>query len=148
MSYTDLLKGRYSQPGGVYFVTGVTHMRQPVFYDMYCARDLANCFRCIHDSDKVASLAWVIMPDHFHWLLQLSDGSLSGIMRELKGISARKINQRLCRRGKLWQQSYFDRAIRDSEDIREVARYIVANPLRAGIVENIGEYPHWDAIWL
>jgi hypothetical protein len=29
-----------------------------------------------------------------------------------------------------------------------VARYIVANPLRAGLVEGIGNYPHWDCIWM
>ena len=36
----------------------------------------------------------------------------------------------------------------DGEDIKALSRYIVANPLRAGLVENIGEYSHWDAIWL
>jgi hypothetical protein len=29
-----------------------------------------------------------------------------------------------------------------------LARYIVANPLRAGLVEHLGDYPHWDAVWL
>jgi putative transposase len=29
-----------------------------------------------------------------------------------------------------------------------IARYIVANPLRAGLVERLGDYPHWDAVWL
>ncbi|MES9878966.1 MAG: transposase, partial [Candidatus Sedimenticola sp. 1PA] len=33
-------------------------------------------------------------------------------------------------------------------DIKELARYIVANPLRGGLVESIGDYPHWDAMWL
>ncbi|MFV3290267.1 transposase, partial [Pseudomonas sp. NY11955] len=29
-----------------------------------------------------------------------------------------------------------------------VARYIVANPIRAGLVSRVGDYPHWDAVWL
>jgi hypothetical protein len=32
--------------------------------------------------------------------------------------------------------------------LRDIARYIIANPLRAGLAESIGDYPHWDAIWL
>ena len=148
MSYTNLLKGRFSEPNRAYFVTTVTHRRQPVFLDLYCARDLVHCIKQIHESNRVVSLSWVIMPDHFHWLVQLNDPVLSEVMNELKGMSSRKINQRLGVGGKLWQKSYFDRATRDGEDIREVARYIVANPLRAGIAGNIDEYPHWDAIWL
>jgi len=48
----------------------------------------------------------------------------------------------------LWQKGYFDRALRREEDLKAMARYIVANPLRAGLVEHIGQYPLWDAIWL
>ena len=42
----------------------------------------------------------------------------------------------------------YDRAARKHDDIRRIARYIVANPLRAGLVQNIGDYPHWDCIWM
>jgi hypothetical protein len=37
--------------------------------------------------------------------------------------------------------------IRREEDLVSIARYIVANPLRAGIVKSVREYPHWDAVW-
>jgi hypothetical protein len=54
-----------------------------------------------------------------------------------------------CRSHKgVWQPGYFDRALRAEEDVREVARYIVANPLRAGLCRQIGDYPLWDALWL
>ena len=42
----------------------------------------------------------------------------------------------------------YDRAARKHDDIRRIDRYIVANPLRAGLVQNIGDYPHWDCIWM
>jgi putative transposase len=48
----------------------------------------------------------------------------------------------------LWQPGYFDRALRKEDDRLAVARYLVANPLRAGIVQRIGDYPHWDSVWL
>ena len=38
--------------------------------------------------------------------------------------------------------------VRRDEDLRGLARYIVANPLRAQLVQRIGDYPHWDAMWL
>jgi REP element-mobilizing transposase RayT len=48
----------------------------------------------------------------------------------------------------VWQNGFHDHALRQEEDLAEVARYIVANPLRAGLVERLGDYPHWHAIWL
>src|SRR3989344_3545810 len=58
------------------------------------------------------------------------------------------LNRSLERDGSLWQHGFHDRAIRRDEDLPAVARYIVANPLRAGLVEKIGDYPLWDAVWL
>jgi hypothetical protein len=50
--------------------------------------------------------------------------------------------------GNIWQRGFFDRAIRKDDDLLGIARYIVANPLRAGIVDSVGDYPLWDAMWL
>jgi len=95
------------------------------------------------------------MPDHLHWLFQLSDSypnkfeaALPTEMKRLKSISAKDNNQYLNRDGSVWQKAYYDRGLRDSESLKKTARYIVANPLRAGLVNNISEYPHWDAHWL
>jgi hypothetical protein len=38
--------------------------------------------------------------------------------------------------------------MRKDQDLQVAARYIVANPLRAGLVKRVGDYPLWDAIWL
>jgi REP element-mobilizing transposase RayT len=48
----------------------------------------------------------------------------------------------------VWQPGYHDHAVRQDEDLRAMARYVVANPVRAGLVKDIGDYPHWDAVWL
>lgn len=47
-----------------------------------------------------------------------------------------------------WQKGFHDRAVRQDEDIRAIARYRVMNPVRAGIVERIWDYPLWDAVWV
>ena len=49
---------------------------------------------------------------------------------------------------RIWQRGFHDRALRQDDNVRDIARYIIANPLRAGLSKSIGEYPHWDAIWL
>jgi len=43
---------------------------------------------------------------------------------------------------------FFDHALRVDEDLRRIARYIVANPLRSKLVPRIEEYSLWDAVWL
>jgi len=150
MPYDDLRKGRFSEPGRAYFVTTVlADRRKRHFADLTCARLLIGEMRDLHESGAVDSLAWVLMPDHMHWLFQLGAcSSLSAVIKQLKASSARRINRHLKRRGDLWQKAFYDHAIRQDEDLRQVARYIVGNPLRAGLVDNIADYPHWDAAWL
>ena len=103
----------------------------------------------VQDQLGVQSLAWVLMPDHLHWLLQLNnDASLASTISVFKGRSARSVNQYLGCTGGLWQKGFYEQAIRRDESLRQVARYIVANPLRAGLVKKLGDYALWDAIWL
>ena len=45
-------------------------------------------------------------------------------------------------RGRLWQDGYYDRILRDDEQTIVVARYILENPVRAGLVEGFDEYPY------
>ena len=82
------------------------------------------------------------MPDHIHWLIQLNKGDLSQAVARVKSGFSRENNQ------KIWQKGFFDHAIRDEAKLTTVARYIVANPIRAGIVKNVRDYPHWDAVWV
>lgn len=149
MSYSDLRKGRFSEANRAYFITTVIAGRRPVFADFQAARLLIGEARRLHDAKRLRSLAWVLMPDHFHWLFQLAeDVDLGRTIGTLKGNSSRSINRHLGSSGALWQPAFFDHALRGDEDIVHIARYIVANPLRAGIVKTLGEYPHWDAEWV
>jgi REP element-mobilizing transposase RayT len=150
MSYDDLRKGRYSEQQRAYFVTTVLAKRERRYFaDFFCARCVVAEMRALHDDEAVCSLAWVIMPDHVHWLFQLGEYmDLSAAIKRFKACSARRVNGYLHRQGALWQKSFYDHALRKDEDVRGVARYIVSNPLRAGLVKHVGDYPLWDAIWL
>ena len=144
----NLRKGRYSEPGRPYLVTAVTHARRRVFNEWYVARALVVELRRVTDEQRVDTLAWVIMPNHFHWLIVLREAALEEVLMRVKSRSAIAINRLLGSHGRLWQPGFHDHALRQEEDIQHVARYLVANPLRAGLVKRLGDYPLWNAVWI
>jgi len=144
----DLRRGLYSELSRPYLITTVTHNRNPIFNDFDIARLLIRELQLTSVELRITSLAWVVMPDHLHWLFVLNHSLISEVARRVKGKSAFRINSHLGCYSKVWQRGFHDHAIRKDEDTKAVARYIIANPLRAGLVENIGDYPFWDAIWL
>ena len=187
----DLRKGRVSEPGRAYLLNTVTRGRCPVFRDWRLGRLVVRELRRAAEAGWVMSLAWVVMPDHLHWLVELEDIALDELMRTVKSRSARAMNAALaaasgspnpfagkpaptaervgegivgasllanrgCGSGRavlpasvpLWQKGYHHHALRREEDLRAFARYVVANPLRAGLANDLGAYPLWDAIWV
>ena len=143
----DLRKGRYSEESRAYLITTTTHNREPLFLDWCCGRLVVRTLQ--GESHRVTTLAFVVMPDHLHWLMQLgSDVSLAGVVQSVKSVSAHRVNRYRGGRGPVWQDGFHDHALRRDEDLRLAARYVVANPLRAGLVETIGLWPLWDAVWL
>jgi REP element-mobilizing transposase RayT len=101
------------------------------------------------DAGHTITLAFVVMPDHLHWLVQLvGRRSLSVSVNTAKSFAARTINKHIQCAGRIWQKGFYDRAIRRDQDLQAVARYVVANPLRAGLVQSLRDYPLWDAVWV
>ena len=143
-----LRAGRHSQSGQIYLLTAVTHLREPVLSDWRAGRLVVDQFRQARTEGCADSLAWVVMPDHFHWLVELQNSTLAQLMLATKSRSAREINTYLGRSGQFWQRGFHDRAIRREENLLTVARYIIANPLRAGLISRVHDYPLWDAVWL
>ena len=144
-----LRTGRHSETGRAYLLTTVVRHRRPVFADLLLARlAIAELRRCDQEGWS-GTLAFVLMPEHLHWLVQLRRGTLAQLMQRFKSRSAGAINRELGHSGqKFWQAGYHDHALRDGQDIRALARYVIANPLRAGLVRRVGDYPHWDAVWM
>ena len=141
----NLRRGRASIPNQIYLITTVTVDRTPFFCDWTLGRFVVEALRL----SRAETLCFVVMPDHLHWLMQLPSGlCLSQSVRAVKLSSARWVNRRLGRTGRVWQAGFHDYALRSEEELLPTARYIVANPLRAGVVRSVGEYPLWDAVWL
>ena len=139
----NLRRGRYSQAGQVYLLTMVCVDRTPAFADFRAARCVV---RAMHEPsiDSVGqTLAFVVMPDHVHWLVQLNEGARLGeVVRRFKARVSLQLGT------SVWQRGFYDHALRKGEDLVGVARYVVANPVRAGLVQRVGDYPHWDVVWL
>jgi putative transposase len=88
--------------------------------------------------------AAMVMPNHVHAILKPRDGVvLSNILKGIKGVSARLLNQRRNTRGRVWQEESWDRIMRNADEFDEKLQYTYENPVRAGLVSHGGEYDGW-----
>ena len=145
-----LRKGRVSIKHQVYMVTIVTRGRRPLLEHLQNGRIVVCSLWFAEMSGDASTLAYVVMPDHVHWLMSLGKTQpLSAVVGRMKRFTSRRLNLHTGNTGRsVWQRGFHDHALRKEEDIRSVARYIVANPIRAGLVKRVGDYPLWDAVWL
>lgn len=144
-----LRKGRHSYPGGIYLVTfGAAH-RQPLFRDPHVAVAACRSFSPSARAAGVELMCWVLMPDHFHALLRLNAvAQLSRCVQRIKGRASMECRKACGQAMPIWERAFHDRALRREEDILPAARYVLGNPVRAGLVTNVMEYPYWNAVWL
>ena len=144
--YAALRQGRWSAPGQVYLLTFTTHDRLPLFTDPAIAVHCCRAIAALAHTPDGELLSWVLMPDHWHGLVQLGGRiTLSQWVARLKSATTRHLPEGVAR--PVWEKGFHDHAVRQEEDLLQVARYIVGNPVRAGLVSRCGFYPWWDAVW-
>ena len=102
MASPALRFGRWSQTGNVYAITAVTRARRPWFDDKANVDLLIEALRTVERTGRTSSLAWVVMPDHLHWLFELRTGTLAGCMQILKSRSGRSIGRRADANAPIW----------------------------------------------
>ena len=79
-------------------------------------------------------VAWCVMPNHVHVVCRLLPGQeLSKVLQGWKSFTARKANEILGRGGAFWQREYYDRLIRNGDELERAVRYGLNNPERAGL---------------
>ena len=87
------------------------------------------------------------MPNHVHSMIEIfPDQTLDGILHSWKSFTSKEINKILRRRGKLWQEEYHDRFIRDDDHYANTVRYIEENPVKAGLVTQAEDW-RWSSAW-
>jgi REP element-mobilizing transposase RayT len=139
--------GRFSEVGRPYLVTVACHDRRRVFGSLEAGRCFARAVGAM--GLDAETWCWVAMPDHVHWLMApVGNLDLSRCVQKLKALTTRKLRASLGWEGEVWQRGFHDRAVREDEDLRTMARYVIANPVRAGLVGSVRDWPFWDAVWI
>ena len=140
---------RRSLPGRTYLLGVGTLYRRPVFQDDDAARAVCRVHVARWPWRDAGLLAWVLMPDHWQALVVLGErDSLSTLVGRFKALTSRAVDDHHRINGWLWARGFSDRLLADDEDPVAVARQLVAQPLRAGLVQRLGDYAYWNAAWL
>jgi REP element-mobilizing transposase RayT len=124
--------------GAIYFVTWRLHTSQPEL----AAEARAVVFDAIRhfNEDRYVLFAYVVMNDHVHVLVKPRNNyPLYTIMHSWKSFTAHQLQRQFGRQGAVWQEEYFDRIVRDEDELLQKAQYILNNPRKRW--PQFGEYP-------
>jgi REP element-mobilizing transposase RayT len=98
------------------------------------------------DGVRYRLLAWCVMPNHVHSLIEMVEGySLGGIVHSWKSYAAKKANRNLGRSGHFWHKDYYDHYIRDDDHLRIAIDYIEQNPVKVGLVQDATQWKYSSA---
>lgn len=137
---------RFHVAEAIYFATTKTRGNKRFFSDKRNSQILLNCIGNFRKEGRYRLLAFVIMPDHLHIMLEPNGKeSISKIMHSIKRGSSRLMNQMWNRNGSVWQRSFYERIIRDEKEFWEKVNYIYNNPLEAGLAKSPEDYPYSSA---
>jgi REP element-mobilizing transposase RayT len=136
----------------------IASREQRIKLEDYLDRGLGECFLRdpriaavmedalrFHHGSRFELLAWVVMPNHVHTLIQVGDTPLSKIIQNWKSIGAVKANKLLGRAGDFWQLDYWDTFMRDEAQKSKALRYIEYNPVKAKLCRTPEEWPFSSA---
>lgn len=88
------------------------------------------------DGQRYRLLAWCIMPNHVHVLIETKEGfPLAEVLHSWKSYTSHEANKLLRRAGEFWQREYLDRYVRNAEHFEKVLAYIEENPVKAGLAK-------------
>lgn len=147
MPSPPLLIGRRSLHGAYYVLTTTVADRQRLFIDDATVECVVEALRCSDREHRSRTLAWVVMPDHVHWLMQLDNGNISRCVQAFKSRSCRAVNLHRGRPGVVWQRGFDDHCVRSDQSLLEQANHLVESPVRAGLTTKVGEYPYCWTRW-
>ena len=132
-------KSIYSQPGITAHIIIGTFQKQPYFNDTELAQKFLEVLVETAKENNTRIYAYCIMPDHIHILIESSKNmSIISFIKHVKGrfVSWCRENDKNIR----FQRSFYDHILRKGEDVYTISRYIIGNPIRAGIEDHFGDY--------
>ena len=127
----------YSQPGVIALFTACTNGKRPLFNAQRTAALVTEEIQKLH-RDTWRILGYCVMPNHVHLLALNVDGSLLDLMKRFKGRTSTLLRGHV--ESPVWQRSFHDHILRRNEDINRTIRYLLENPVRAGLVSEWAQY--------
>ncbi len=127
---------RIEYPGAVYHITNRGNEEKTVFQDDQDRETFLKVLAQVNMRYHWLCHAYCLMDNHYHLMIETPDGNLSHGMRQLNGVFTQARNKRHNKTGHLFQGRYKAILIQKDMHLLEVCRYVVLNPLRAGMVEN------------
>jgi putative transposase len=135
---------RYFEEGQTCFLTHITHNRIPILVDHFDL--LWPALKSARSRHGLILNAWSVIPDHIHMLVEVGETDVSATIRRFKLSFSTNLRTRLgMREGRIWQYRFYDRIMRDQEDLNTHVNYIHYNPVRHGLIDNPFEWKYSSA---
>ncbi len=131
---------RLDHPGAIWHITARGIERRAIFSDDDDRARFIELLGATVEVHRFNLHAWVLMSNHYHLLLDTPEANLSQGMRQLGGIYSQRFNRRHDRVGPLFQGRYKAILVERESHLLELIRYVVLNPVRAGIAKGAREY--------
>ncbi|MGD7043330.1 REP-associated tyrosine transposase [Jeotgalibacillus proteolyticus] len=129
---------------GNYHVICRGNRRMQLFYDARDYRTYLSLIRKAHKRYSFDLLAYCLMPNHVHLLIQPKEDSLSDIMKLINGEYAIYFNLRRKEVGHVFQSRFNEKLVTGSTYLLDVCRYIHNNPVKAQLADHPSNYP-WNS---
>jgi REP element-mobilizing transposase RayT len=131
---------RIEYPGAVYHVTSRGNGGNAIFLDDGDRRSFLHVFDSVVKKSNWLCHAFCLMDNHYHILIETPDGNLSRGMRQLNGVYTQAFNRRYDTAGHIFQGRFKAILVEKEVYLLQLSRYLVMNPVRAGMVE---QPAHW-----
>jgi putative transposase len=135
---------RIVYPGAVYHVTARGNAREKIFFDDQDRETFISILEAVVKRYNWLCHAYCLMDNHYHLLIETPDANLSMGMRQLNGIFTQKHNRKHNRIGHVFQGRFKAILVDKDNHLLELCRYLVLNPVRAGMVEEAEKWP-WSS---
>lgn len=122
-----------------YFITAVTFDRKPILTDF--GSIFLDSLQHISRVKSIELIAWAILPDHFHLIVNCENISVSSYVQSVKQSFSAKYRAQTEYRGRVWQLRFWDHIIRDEQDMRRHLDYVHYNPVKHGVSKIPFSYP-------
>ena len=132
---------RLEYPGAHYHITARGNAREPIFLDVQDSQEYLNVLGLVVERFNWLCHAYCLMTNHYHLMIETPEGNLSAGMRHLNGVYTQRFNRRHGRVGHIFQGRFQAILVNRDRYLLELCRYVVLNPVRAGMVKNPAEYP-------